>query len=175
MDTPRDKVALEVLWSLMPAALESALEEGWHLIVLAAKLTVMPRPGSKLRLGDVIDLVRRKFRGRGVILDNLGNLLMPRVIGEWMWHADQSWRYKVLVATCRKDRLEVHVRRDAYDYQSFARVDRWDGDEWQMVTSWPIENCECRAVSYVTREPDICLFRRVAAGLLVEARAILDQ
>jgi len=36
---------------------------------------------------------------------------------------------------CKRHRLKVDIRSNSYDFQSHARVKRWDGEQWQLVHS----------------------------------------
>lgn len=49
--------------------------------------------------------------------------------------ASQGYRYTELTTAANGDRLRVVIYSDAYDFQSYARVERWDGEKWQNVWS----------------------------------------
>ena len=96
-------------------------------------------------------------------------------ISERFTKGTQSWTYqRVLVHGEHK--LAVEIKRDAYDFQSYAWVRRWDGSEWRQVCGMPMDTGCCRSysVSYVAADADIELFRQDAAKLLAEAVQIID-
>ena len=66
-----------------------------------------------------------------------------------VWRADQSWHYE-MVWEIDGHKLRTTVRRNAYDAQSSAKVDRWDGEKWQNVVRRTIEEMgSVQDISYV--------------------------
>lgn len=47
-------------------------------------------------------------------------------------------------------KLRVKRRRDSYDFQSWARIERWDGSAWQEVATIPYSSMS--EDSYYSRE-----------------------
>jgi hypothetical protein len=71
-----------------------------------------------------------------------------RTIAEQCFEQNQSWMYtKVVDTNC--GRLRVEIRRNAYDAQSYAKIDKWNGEIWNFVHSIPITSCLCQSISYV--------------------------
>ncbi len=95
------------------------------------------------------------------------------VISERVYNQNQSWYFKrtVKVGT---HKLRTRIRRNAYDFQSSALVERWDGDKWRNVCSAPIMECECRRVSYVQNGITAAHFENDHKRLLKEALAIVN-
>lgn len=67
-----------------------------------------------------------------------------------IYNQSQSW-VAVRTLDLGTHRLRLTVRRNAYDAQSYAKTQRWDGEKWQDVETLPISLLpeETRAVSYV--------------------------
>lgn len=83
-------------------------------------------------------------------------------ITEHCYLSQQSWIYKHIArvdAPAVAARVLVVIERNAYDFQSHARLSRWDGDAWQVVLSEPIEAQDCKHVSYVDRAVTAAAFR----------------
>lgn len=66
--------------------------------------------------------------------------MATRVIDKRVCRGQQDVDYvEVLTVTCKRGRtitphkLRVKIRSDAYAFQSYARVERWDGDKWHAV------------------------------------------
>lgn len=78
-----------------------------------------------------------------------------RIIDTQVYNNDQSWYYKRIIELSRVrkvHKLSFDIRRNAYDFQSYAHVNRWDGTKWHRVYDMPISACVCgERVSYVTR------------------------
>lgn len=93
-------------------------------------------------------------------------------IQEDLWNANQSWNYE-RVQQVEGHHFRVRIRRNAYDHQSHATCERWDGDRWRQVISRPIEEMTCSAVSYVTKSPDQLLFQDDACELIALALKVV--
>jgi len=93
-------------------------------------------------------------------------------IQEDLWNARSSWNYTA-ITDHEGTRLRVEIRRNAYDDQSHAICERWDGSTWQQVTSRPIEVMVSRIESYVTQTADIEKFRQDADDLRSRALAVI--
>jgi hypothetical protein len=75
------------------------------------------------------------------------------IVSERCWKGRQSWQYELVVKNERLPvKLRVEIYRDAYDFQSYANVDRWDGEKWQRVNSLSINECKCKSVQYFAPE-----------------------
>jgi len=70
-------------------------------------------------------------------------------------------------------KLRVRIRRNAYDEQSYALVERWDGSKWHEVVKQPIDRCECQSLSYVTRGVTTEAFENDCKRLLDMAKAVV--
>jgi hypothetical protein len=92
-------------------------------------------------------------------------------IAEQTYNHSQSWNYDLIVVSSGV-RYRVEIRRNAYDFQSWAKVSRWDGTKWHPVYNEPIESCRCKSISYVERDVQHDVFRPDALRLLETAIAI---
>ena len=98
-------------------------------------------------------------------------------ISERTWNANQSWNYEWL-GKAGSHSVRVVIRRNAYDDQSFAKVDRFDGSAWKTIVSKAITFCECVELSYTDKrkgatERATDLFIDDRESLLREARLLL--
>jgi hypothetical protein len=85
--------------------------------------------------------------------------MAAEIVSERCWKGCQSWHYELIVkcetdiaVTPRSLKLRVDIKRDAYDFQSYARVHRWDGTRWQLVNELSINECKCKNVQYFAPE-----------------------
>ncbi|MBT6051394.1 MAG: hypothetical protein HOG49_31725 [Candidatus Scalindua sp.] len=69
------------------------------------------------------------------------------------YNKDQSW-YFIRIVKWNNHKLKVVIRRNAYDHQSYAKCYKFDGKQWNVVNSMPIEDCKCQVVSYAQKEVD---------------------
>jgi hypothetical protein len=91
------------------------------------------------------------------------------------WHYTSHWH-----AVTRDVMLRVSIRRNAYDEQSFARVEAFDKtkNEWNTIGSVPFTSTACQEVSYVMRSltpGQKALFERDAKRLLDLAMVIIQE
>lgn len=96
-----------------------------------------------------------------------------KLISERIWNADQSWYFERTVQV-GVVKLKVKIRRNAYNDQSYARVERWNGEEWKIVVTAPITECQCQSLSYVTRGVNLADFEKDYTRLLTEAVKIVS-
>lgn len=61
-----------------------------------------------------------------------------------------------------RHRLQVSIDRDSYDFQSSAKISRWDGAEWKAVASIPYTEMRTGDIAYkrVPAEEDFEADRR---------------
>lgn len=90
------------------------------------------------------------------------------------WVANQTVHYRATYAF-DKVALRVRIERNAYDHQSFAKVDAFDSraNRWNEIVDWPIRFCNAAQVSYTARGSSVEDFAQDDASLLAEAKAIL--
>ena len=82
-----------------------------------------------------------------------------KTLSSRFWQGRQSWQYEELLEVAGH-RLRVRIDSDAYDFQSSAVCERWDGNAWrevsrlagQVMESRNGASGERRAVSYVAKE-----------------------
>lgn len=72
-------------------------------------------------------------------------------------HGQQSLEYRAIWQT-GPHRMRVRRKRDFYDFQSFARIERWDGTHWCEVDSIPyakMATCQadCSSNTYDSSRP----------------------
>lgn len=73
------------------------------------------------------------------------------IISERVYNQNQSWYFEHTVLVnegTTSFKLRVAIRRNAYDNQSYAHVDMWNGNEWKRVLGVPITECVCKSISY---------------------------
>lgn len=94
------------------------------------------------------------------------------IISERVWLGDQSWCFQ-RVFKLQAHRLRIDIRHNAYDFQSHARIERWDGTRWQVIHSIPGQ--ALKLYSYVNREPPKVaeVFEKDAQEMLRVAREVL--
>lgn len=61
----------------------------------------------------------------------------PVIIQADFNHTQQSWHYTQTVKV-GDAKFRTRLKRDAYDFQSYAVIERWNGDEWKEVISRPL-------------------------------------
>ena len=49
------------------------------------------------------------------------------------WYSEQSWYQEVVFKDINGVPLKAYVRHNAYEFQSYAELHRWDGTRWQLV------------------------------------------
>ena len=97
---------------------------------------------------------------------------MSGTVMEKCWKEHQSAHYEAVVKWDNPvATLRVQIKRDTYDYQSYARIHKWDGDKWQFITAIPYPLMESEAFAY--DEPKEADFQADFLRLLSEANAIL--
>lgn len=60
--------------------------------------------------------------------------MKPESINVQCTKLQQGHRYTEVLAL-GPHKLRVDIRRDSYDFQSSAKIERWDGDQWREVHS----------------------------------------
>jgi hypothetical protein len=95
-------------------------------------------------------------------------------VAELCFKQNHSWNYQKVMKSDRHT-LKIDIRRNAYDEQSHARVERWSGTKWELVWEEPITACECKAISYTADHIDTECFRNDAGALMRTALDILGK
>ena len=54
-----------------------------------------------------------------------------------LWNSDQSWFFESLWKI-EKRVVRIHIRRNAYNQQSYEQVYLFDGDKWNLIVNLPI-------------------------------------
>lgn len=95
-------------------------------------------------------------------------------LSQQLFSQSQSWYYKA-IWNFMGEKLEINIRRNAYDFQSHRRISIFDPKEkkWNALCSLPFDTAHCLPVSYVSQSADIKLFEADEADLLKEAELIL--
>jgi hypothetical protein len=95
------------------------------------------------------------------------------VIDRNLARASQSLTLTDIVAAPNGDRLRIRIKSDSYDFQSYARIDRWDGTQWHNVHSIDYANMSTATkLSYDPRS-DVTDFAKDRMRLLTAAINIL--
>ena len=99
--------------------------------------------------------------------------MKTKTISERVFNADQSWYFERIILLPNTDKVKINIRRNAYDFQSWARVSRWNGEEWKNVVDAPITEFNCHKISYVDKGITTKHFDEDAGKLLMEAMKIV--
>lgn len=70
-------------------------------------------------------------------------------------NANHSWIWQQIREYSNKQvhRLRANIRRNAYDNQSYANIEKWSDERgWVIISSHPVTDYPCAKVSYVTKE-----------------------
>lgn len=95
------------------------------------------------------------------------------------WNAEQSWHarshYKACVAGIDR-RFRFELRRNAYDFQSYVRVETLDPAtlQWSALVSRAIDQTPAASMSYVDDRPDMDAIDMTISLLLADVEAILS-
>lgn len=105
-------------------------------------------------------------------------------ISERCWNQDQSWNYEHIWSHETQPipggdpvdhAMKTEIRRNAYDFQSYLKVSRWDGTKWQTVTCWPMTMDRLVfGISYVSKGITAAHFSDDAAAIEHEAATIIQ-
>lgn len=85
------------------------------------------------------------------------NKCAHEVITDRLWKGSQSWN-RVMILEVRDHlglhtdpvKLRVRIKRDGYDEQSYGRIERWDGRQWQPLHAIAGGSKELKAIpSYI--------------------------
>ena len=98
----------------------------------------------------------------------------PNVVSDRTWQGHQSWN-RELIENISGKRVRFTIKVDAYDFQSWAKAELWNGEKWNSVHHIPGQQVKAFGkVSYVSRtcapsvfEPDINELRAVVKGVLL--------
>lgn len=100
---------------------------------------------------------------------------LPIPISDRIWRGSQSWNRERIEVLASGQRLQLAVKVDAYDFQSWGRVAVWAAEGWQTIHTIPGQQLATQC-SYVasTCEPsafdvDFAELRRVALAVLESA------
>jgi hypothetical protein len=86
------------------------------------------------------------------------------------YNKNQSW-YFIRIQEWDGHKLKASICRNAYDNQSYARCYKFDGNKWNVVCSIPIQDCKCKAISYVMKEVN---FPRMQESFLLDSETLLE-
>jgi len=99
-----------------------------------------------------------------------------KLISERVWNQDQSWEYEHVFNLNDGDHImRTTIRRNAYDAQSFGKVERWDGAEWKLVLTRSIDEMEDEVIglSFVERGISSHIFDESAYAMELAAWEIV--
>jgi hypothetical protein len=75
------------------------------------------------------------------------------------WNAQQSWHYEEFLEVVHVSqtepgiKLHILVRSNAYDEQSWAKIEKWDGAQWHLLVQIPGNLMESRNGGFQERRP----------------------
>lgn len=92
-----------------------------------------------------------------------------------IWNAAQSWWLEAVV-TMFGENVRLHIRRNAYDMQSYAQVERWTGKGWTAFTTLPIADQPVHGISYRTTDRGKVeeVMEQTAERLVADAKSALQ-
>lgn len=98
-----------------------------------------------------------------------------KTINKETWKASQSWNDERILQH-GEHTLRTTIKRDAYDRQSHADIDRWSGGQWHNVASihislWPETT---KQISYVDNSVAHKSFDSLVKALCKKATLILS-
>ena len=94
-------------------------------------------------------------------------------ISERVWRGQQSVELERVYLLDDGTRLRTRFDLDAYQFQSSARVDKWDGDAWQLVVRIAGQALACWEQGHRARsELTVALFEPDLTQIETEAAAI---
>lgn len=102
-----------------------------------------------------------------------------KIIDTRDFQANDSWCRTALISFTALDaaehKLRISIRYNAYDFQSYGRIDRWNGSEWKQLAEIPYPELAgvSREVSYSQRDTPRDSFDCDQSDLLDMAMAIL--
>lgn len=88
-----------------------------------------------------------------------------------IWNESQSWHFEKVI---KVDGVvfRASIRRNAYDVQSYGRVNKWTNDGWRPVLSRSIGELQCKQFSYVTKLIEEWVFEGDADRMLGDALSV---
>jgi hypothetical protein len=80
---------------------------------------------------------------------NTGERVTPIVLHrtEHDWHYRETRTYNHSNINRGEFTLRASIRRNFYDSQSFARIEKWGPSGWETIEQYPIEGLEAQTVS----------------------------
>ena len=96
-------------------------------------------------------------------------------LSERVWNSDHSWHYERVFDLADGQRLRSKIRRNSYDFQSSACVDRWTGEKWENVLHRSIGEMGKRIldISYVAKIVTADAFATGAREMEADAKLIV--
>ncbi len=93
-------------------------------------------------------------------------------ISQRVYNSNQSWYFEELLMLDDK-KIQIRIRKNAYDFQSWGIVELWDGTKWNKIHTCPGELLKCKR-SYV--EPNVTAldFAEDRKDLLHCAKVVLE-
>lgn len=91
------------------------------------------------------------------------------------WNASQSWYHERLFMLLNR-KVRCQIRRNAYDEQSYARAELFDGDKWNEIAHlniqfWPQS---LQTLSYVRTDVRDENFDGLVKLLMLEVQKIME-
>lgn len=95
----------------------------------------------------------------------------PEKISERHWQGSQSWNFQRVTRLEDGQTIRTTIKRDAYDDQSYGKVERWDGEKWRGVVRVPLSELPLSCNAYLT-PASVEATRFYPAAELIEAEAV---
>lgn len=93
-----------------------------------------------------------------------------------VWNANQSVYYESLwEISCgdTKKKVKIEIRRNTYDFQSWARSSLFDGNKWNGVALIPCEHMDSLKVNAFCKDVQPSNFSEDEAELLEETKMLI--
>jgi hypothetical protein len=90
-----------------------------------------------------------------------------------LWQDKQSWNYEAIYEL-NGNKVRVNIKRDAFDFQSYARAHVLDCKQWRPITRIPYPHMHTKA-SYVSDTVTEENFTQDEKELIEEVSTLLQQ
>lgn len=93
-----------------------------------------------------------------------------------LWNHHQTWHFVEIKPYLSESLFRVYIARNAYDEQSYARLEKFMGSGWVKLHEIGINGTPAEHVLYVQKlgRVDVELFRRTA-DILWDVKELLNQ
>jgi hypothetical protein len=72
---------------------------------------------------------------------------------DYCYNREQSL-HGSMIATLQSGTFRATIRRNAYNFQSYGKVEVWLANGWELIQSLPIDEFDIQNFSYVSKDGD---------------------